>query len=429
MRLRALILVLMLGGAILPVVARAGQGCPPPGGAQVPEAQPAPGEFVFTGHGFGHGVGMSQYGAQGAARLGCDARTILEAYFPGAQVAQSPMPAGIVVGLAGHARTMDVQAVGGPVGWELCAPGGACDAVPVAQGGGAAWTVAVRPDASYEISQGGSVLWAGGDKERILRAALSQDDRDNRIVRLPYTGARYKWGALEFDSALTNPATMIVTLDIPSVERYLRGVAEMPKTWPAEALRAQAIAARSYAVARITPSALLGRCRCHLSATMRDQAYRGYDQESADAPAGSGWVEAVGATTGLTIRYQSQTVPGFYASSHGGHSESGRFTFGVDSPYLQPVDDSRWDLASDNPYRSWSVGVSADKLGAAAGVGRATRIQLPDPHGAVGRVGDPARGYGGVRVEGTAGAATLSGESLKSALGLRSTVFSVSARV
>lgn len=424
MRLRGLILVVVVGAALLPAMAWSEQGCLPSGGAQVPDSPPVAGEFVFSGHGLGHGVGMSQYGAQGAARLGCDARTILQTYFPGAQVTQAPMPPGIVVGLAQHARAMDVEAVSGPVEWELCAPNRVCEAVPVTQGGGATWTVAVRPDASYEITQGGAALWAGGDKGRILRANLSQADGDNRIVRLPLTGVRYKWGFLRFGSVLADPTTMVVTLDIPSVERYLRGVREMPQSWPAEALRAQAIAARSYAVAKSEPSALQRPCRCHLSATMRDQAYRGYDQELADTPDGHGWVEAVDATVGQVIRYQNRTVAAFYASSHGGHSESGLFAFGADLPYLRSVDDSRWDLASDNPYRSWSVAVNADQLGAAAGVGRATRIELPDPRGAVGRVGDPTRGYGGVRVEGTTGAATLSGEAVRGALGLRSTLFS-----
>jgi SpoIID/LytB domain protein len=392
----------------------------------VPEARPVSGEFVFNGHGFGHGVGMSQYGAQGAARLGCDAQTILATYFSGATVAQAPMPPNVVVGLAEYARTMDVQAVGGPVRWQLCVPGGTCEAVPATQDGGATWTVTVRPDASYEISEGGRVRWTGGDKERILRATLSQADDDDRVMRIPFTGVRYKWGLLQFHSAQTTPTTMAVTLDIPSVERYLRGVMEVPENWPTETLRAQAIAARSYAVARIAQSGRLASpCHCHLFVTMRDQVYRGYDQELADASPGNGWVEAVEATAGQTLRYGGQTVEAFYSDSHGGHSESGRFVFGGNTPYLQAVDDSRWDLASDNPYRSWSVGVSADKLGAAARVGRAIRIELPDPRGAAGRVGEPARGFGGVRVVGTTGTVTLSGQSLKSALGLRSTLFSV----
>jgi stage II sporulation protein D len=423
-----LILVLVVGAALLPMVARAAgtqQGCAPAGGTQIPKARPASGAFVFSGHGLGHGVGMSQYGAQGAARLGCEARTILQTYFPGTQVAQTSVPRGVILGLAHRARAMDVEAVSGPVKWELCGLSNACEAVPVTQRSGVTWTVAVRPDGSYALSQRGAALWTGGDKTRILRATLSQVDSDGRVVRLPFTGVRYKWGLLQFDSVLTTPTTMVVTLDIPSVERYLRGVAEMPKTWPTEALRAQAIAARSYAISQINPLKLLKPCRCHLYATMQNQIYRGYDQELADAPAGSGWVEAVDATAGQTIRYQNRVVEAFYASSHGGHSESGLFAFGGNSPYLKPVDDSRWDLASDNPYRSWSVGVSADKLGAVAGVGRATRIELPSPRGALGRVGDPARGYGGVRVEGTMGTVTLSGQSLKSALGLRSTLFSV----
>jgi stage II sporulation protein D len=134
----------------------------------------------------------------------------------------------------------------------------------------------------------------------------------------------------------------------------------------------------------------------------------------------------VDGTAGHVLRFEGRTVPGYYASSHGGASESGAFVFGIDRPYLRSVDDSRWDLASDNPSRTWSVAFSADELGSKLGVGKATKIDLPEPRGVQGRVGDPRRGYGGVRVEGTNGTVTLSGEAFKSVLRLRSTLFQAS---
>jgi stage II sporulation protein D len=421
------VLMLAIATAALPVTkVDAQQGCLPAGGDTVPEAKPASGDFVFTGHGVGHGVGMSQFGAQGAAKLGCDAHTILETYFPGASVEALRMPPELVVGLAQSQRTVHTEAARGTINWELCGPKGSCITLPISQPTGTGWTVAVQDDASYEILRKGQSLWSGGDEEHVLQARLSLADADDRVMRLPLTGARYKWGLLRFDSVQHDRPTMFVTLEVPSVDRYLYGIAEVPATWPTEALRAQAIAARSYVVSKVQQLGLRSACRCHLYPDSRDQTYRGFEGEVVDSSPDHGWTEAVMATAREVLRYQERTVTAFYATSHGGHSESSAFAFGREYPELQPVDDSRWDLASDNPSRSWTSAVTADHLGKAVGVGRAKTVTLLEPFGAAGRVGDPKRGYGGVRIEGTAGSVTLSGEALRRALALRSTLFKVS---
>jgi ell wall binding domain 2 (CWB2) len=136
----------------------------------------------------------------------------------------------------------------------------------------------------------------------------------------------------------------------------------------------------------------------------------------------------VDATAGVTLRYGGRVANALYSSTHGGHSESARFVFGGDRSYLRPVDDSRWEMASDSAktgVRSWALAVSADQLGAAAGVGRAESVIMLEPRGAAGRVGDPARGYGGVRIEGTDGSKVLSGDALRRALQLPSTLFDI----
>ncbi len=426
MRIVGIIIVaLVFAVTALPVVsavAVAGEGCLPAGGERVPDARESSGDFVFAGHGYGHGTGMSQYGAQGAAKLGCDAETILETYYPGTSVERAEPPPHVVVGLAQAARTVTVEAVSGTIQWELCGPDDDCEDLPVEQEAGTKWQAMVHDDASYEIVEDEQARWTGGGAHQLLRARLSLADGDDRVVRLPLTGTRYKWGTLQLDSIASKQPKMIVTLDLPSLERYLLGIAEVPTWWPAEALRAQAIAARSYAVSRVERGPR-PECGCHVYTTTTDQVYRGYEQEIADQPRGHGWVEAVEATEEAVLRFEGRTVTAYYSSSHGGHSESGAFRFGRDDPVLRPVDDSRWDLASDNPLRSWAVGFSADALGRAAGVGRAKAIELLEPLGAAGRVGDPSMGYGGIRIEGTSGTVTLSGESLRRALGMRSTLF------
>src|SRR5690606_10518737 len=214
--------------------------------------------------------------------------------------------------------------------------------------------------------------------------------------------------------------------EVPGMERYLRGIAEVPASWPSAALQAQVVAARSYALRRITALGIRDHCRCHLVATPADQNYEGWSHEAA---AGQAWRSAVDATAGQVLVHDGTIAETFYSSSHGGWSESSRFVFGGELPYIQPVDDRRWDLASDNPYRRWAVAFTAAEMGAAAKVGVATSVELLEPRGAGGRVGDPDRGYGGVRVTGTEGTVVLSGNTLRQRLGLRSTLFNVFSNV
>jgi len=375
---------------------------------------------------------MSQYGAQGAARLGCDATTIVQTYYPGAVVESVPLPPAIRVSLATKATDTPVTAVTGPIPWETC-EGGQCTDLPVTLAEGRTWNVQVQSDASWIIRDGPTEVWRGGNRTTLLRARLSLSEADNRIVRV---GNRFKWGLLEFDSLSEATTTHFVTLDIAPFDRYLYGLDEVPALWPSQALQAQVIAARSYAALRRDAfDGARAACRCDVYATTQDQVYRGYEKE-AEGPNGAHgrrWVDAVNAThspdlaVGSLLRYQGRTADAYYSSSHGGYSESSKFVFGGELAYVQPVDDTRWDAASDNPFRTWTATFSADQVGAALGVGRATSITTPDPRGHGCRVGNVTRGYGGVVVEGTAGRRNLSGDDVRRALGLRSTLFAVNA--
>jgi SpoIID/LytB domain protein len=424
MRPVCLWLAAALAAALLPALPAAASSCLPAGGATIPAPDRPAGDFAISGGGWGHGVGLSQYGAQGAAKLGCDAETILETYYPGASVEQAPMPEAIRVSVATAATGLSVEAIGGPVPWELC--GQTCTRLPVTQPQGMTWSAGVRADGSYEVRSGGAVVWSGGDRFSLLRA-----DYDGTVIRLPVTGHRYKWGVLELDSFAENGAAMFATLEIAPFDKYLYGLGEVPSSWPEEALQAQVVAARSYAVVRrLAYNGNRSGCRCDVYATTRDQVFMGYEKE-AEGTVGARWVAAVDATRAAdftaaeVLRVDGKTVDAYYSSSHGGASESSKFVWGSDIGYLRPVDDSRWDLASSNPYRRWALGVSADKLGAVVGVGRVTTVTLNDPRGHAGRVGDPARGYGGVTITGTNGAKTVSGDVIRRALGLRSTLFDI----
>jgi stage II sporulation protein D len=411
------------------------QGCLPAGGQAIPDPELPESDFVIVGGGWGHGAGMSQYGAQGAGRLGCSAEQILTSYFPGTEMGSRPMPSRVVIGLASSLTATAVTASAGPIPWRLCHyQTGECDPLPVEQPTGAVWQVTIRSDATYAVTQGDQLIWEGGSFELNLQALLTPGEGAvDRRALLGHTGHTYRWGVLQFDSVARAPADAVVTVEIPSMALYLRGLAEVPASWPDATLRAQAISGRSYAMRKIAaaealPGGLMDKaCRCHLVDTPADQNYEGYDHERADAQGGGSWRAAVEATDGQVLLYEGQIAETFYSSSHGGHSESSAFVFGGALPYVQPVDDSRWDLASSNPLRRWAAGFSAADLGGATGVGTATALELLEPRGAAGRVGDPARGYGGVRVTGTGGQVVLSGNALRQRLGLRSTLFDVRA--
>ncbi|MGH3666031.1 MAG: SpoIID/LytB domain-containing protein [Egibacteraceae bacterium] len=437
MRRVALLFVVALGMTLLPTAApAAAASCPEPGGVRIADAKlPSSGRFVVLGHGWGHGVGMSQYGAQGAASLGCSARTILKTYYPGVQVGSATKMSRrtIHVGLAfdgaknNRVTALDVEAMIGRVPWQLCGPGG-CKTV-IRQSQGARWQVRVRANGSFALFRGNQHKWTGGNGRQRLRAVMTRAGGRTRVLSLPTSkGSSYKWGQLAFRPRLYGSRRRaLVTVAMPSVEKYLRGLNEVPASWEVAALRAQAIVGRSFAVRQLRKA----DCACHVYDTVYSQVYDGYSREMA-APR---WVDAVRATAGDVIRHDSNrdgrvtrgddVAVGYYSSSHGGASASSAFVWGGTVPYLKAVDDSRWDKASGNPLRSWSHGISAKALGAKVGVGKALAVRRPKPRGLGGRVGDPAKGYGGIVIEGTRGTVRLSGETFKTRLGLRSTLFHV----
>ncbi|MPZ74605.1 MAG: SpoIID/LytB domain-containing protein [Nitriliruptorales bacterium] len=392
--------------------------CPAPGGGPISRTTTQTGDFVVIGGGFGHGVGLSQYGAKGAASLGCTRGQILRAYYPGATVASS-LPAGrdnIRVGLVPSEANavlpshVDIQAVTSGVSWRL---GGVTRSQPA----GHTWRASVGTGGRYTVKRGTTTIFSAADGP--LRITLK-----GSVVRLPAKNHRYNRGVLVLSWAGLGARTFVTNI-INSLDRYLYGLAEMPSAWPRAALRAQAVAGRSYALqrrqARDTNSTKWATCRCDVYDSVSDQAYSGYDWESV-APR---WVAAVDATRGKTLRHAGVTATAFYHSSSGGYVESSAFVFGSTLPYSTTFDDSRWERASGNPNTTWVRAFSAEQIGAAFGVGVATAIQTPPPKGPSGRIGDPARGAGGVVIQGTYGTTTVSGPFFRTTLGLPSALFRV----
>ena len=429
----ALSLGLVAGPVVSPGPATAAE-CPSSGGATLPRAE-TKGDVVFRGGGWGHGLGMSQYGAQGAARLGCTAEQILGRYYAGTEVVSAPMPDGIRLRLLDGGYRADVKAVDGPLAWVLTGCVGptpedpAAAACPPVQPAGASWQLTVdAATQQYVLWQLGSVpktlVWQGGSPGQQLR--LQQDGVVARVTTWKGSSiyldrwVRWDWTRFSISGGRLDATQEIGPTAVGNaMDKYLWGIAEVPASFPVEALKAQAIAARTYAAKRA------GRV---LMPTPADQNYTGWKKETEgpDGVWGTRWRSAVDATSGRVVALAGggPLIDAFYSSSMGGHTEDERYVWGLEAPWLRAVDDSRWDLASGNPSakRAWATGTSWGTLAAKLGFQSVSAISVPPR-------GDEARAAG-VRVTGIrAGQLTtayVEGWDVREALGLLSPGFTVS---
>ncbi len=145
-----------------------------------------------------------------------------------------------------------------------------------------------------------------------------------------------------------------------AVEDYVRGIAEVPTRWPLEAQKAQAIAARTYALwQQRTPSPGAFRAAgADICATQACQVYRGLAGERRDQT--GLWARAVEETAGQVLLYQDRLIRAMYGSSNGGRSHAGG------APYLPAVEDPD-DLAV-SPWARWRSVLPLGHVAAAAGV-------------------------------------------------------------
>ncbi len=297
----------------------------------------------------------------------------------------------------------------------------------VVQPKGSVWSVQRRADGRGLVlkdDKGAERFWV--DKAGVLQ--LQQRGTIARVRSLAgsslRTDLRMRWDDTEFSatsSGLTAEQVLRDDATGTAVQKYLWGLAEVPASWPAAALQAQAIAARTYLVAGYAPATEPSTYR--IGTTTATQHYGGVKHELEDAAAGGAWRAAVDATAGQVVNgADGAPIDAVFTSSHGGRSEDVRYVWGGPGvPYLRSVDDSRWDAASDNPFRSWSVGLSQQEVARRFGFDTVTDVRVGAP-------GGPDR-VAGVSVTGNRGGVvsvrTLTGYAVRTALGLRSPSFTL----
>ena len=376
-RRRARFTALLVAALLVVSVLAAGPGAATAAAQVTPSPEPVvlpppPPDVVVRGGGWGHSVGMSQYGAYAQARAGRNAADILRHYYPGAAVGGHPgVPGEMRVGLLQASSSIVVRTSsrnGGepsrPVEVDL---GGGSVAVPWGGGGPPVDYSITFEGGRYVLRDGtGAVRGEGGGPVRVhynflegnptllrLPQLMAAGDRGVSEVALAAGGNRagaYQWGQLEVSEMSGGQLRAVMVLP---TELYLRGLAEMPSSWHPEALRAQAIAGRTYATRRA--GALDPGCACHLGATPLHQVYAGWAKEG-DPAFGGAWVSAVESTSGVVVTSGGVPAQTYYSSSHGGRTENSQDSWAFSTPfsYLVSVDD-HWSLdpAVRNPFASW----------------------------------------------------------------------------
>ena len=312
---------------------------------------------------------MSQWGANGLAQKGWSYRSILTHFFSGTAVAVPPKPIKQVrIEITYDQHLVHLTARVAPVVLRVNLPmtGALVGRIPVGQ----TWTVrsmangyAVR-DASGNLV--GNRNW-GGPVHHLYATYV---DRGGRVFvpeadAIWHQGFTYADGYLEFNE-YSCAARCLERVILPiAFERYLLGIGEMPSSWPMEALRSQAVAARTYATYSVMNYGLRASCNCNLTDGANDQTYVGYDKVGgAD---GNRWAAAVTSTRGQVVSYHGNVIQSFFAASDGGHSENvqdawhdGNPAYAI--PYLKGVCDPGEFAAPGNPWTHWSYAFSPSTL-------------------------------------------------------------------
>lgn len=253
---------------------------------------------------------------------------------------------------------------------------------------------------SWSFSAQGGMLWAS---EQQLGQQLRLEPTSSEL--LSWRGHAYRGSLM-----LRAKGNLIQVINVVGLESYLRGVvpAEMQASWPLEALKAQAVAARSYTLYSLDPERPYDIC-----ATVDCQVYGGVSSEHPNAD------RAIAATRGLVLTYGGNIAQTYYHADSGGFMASSAEVWGKGLPYLQ----AHADVAVSSPHRHWERHLDPQVMTAslaAYGINleqvRALRVLTYSESGRVDKM----------EVLAANGSVVLKGETLQSLLrawGLKSTRF------
>lgn len=387
----------LLAAPVVSVVLAAATALTVPGArAQDPAVVlPAGGSITVTGHGFGHGHGLSQYGAQGAALAGLSAAQILAFYYPGTSARQ--MGGRVSVGITNPTGITQVESRPGLVARSASGPA-------------ASYTLsAIRPHAQrwrLQTTPSGAELDYQISPTRPWRAIKRvTGDLEFYAGGAPIT-LDLPSGPMAYRGTLRQTAGQ--TVNLLAVDSYVRGVVarEMPSSWSAAALQSQAVAARSYvAYVKSHPTSK----PYQICDTTSCQVYGGV---AAETPATNA---AVAATAGQVLDYAGTPAVTQYSSSDGGWTAAGTV------PY-QVAQADPYDGWTGNGQHTWTATVTTAAIAAAwPAIGTPTSVDVLTRDGN----GDWGGRVFTVQIAGATGSVTVSGAAFRSALNLKSDWFTL----
>jgi SpoIID/LytB domain protein len=336
--------------------------------------------WVVNGAGFGHGVGMSQYGAYGYAKHGFRFDQILTHYYTGTTIGTA----------ADRSVRVLLRDSVGSVAFR---------------GANAACGAGIKPGKTYVAKRKGSGVVLRS-KKGVLVARCGNVMTATGAPTVVVAGKGTYRGSLEM-RAVTGGLDAINVLGI---EDYLRGVVarESPSSWPIEALKAQAVAARSYVLSSG------GHGSFDVFDDTRSQAYGGVGAETAKTD------QAVSATHLQVVLYKGRVAQTFFFSTSGGHTENNEFSslgFGQPAvPYLRGVDDP-YEAEAGSPYEHWKRKYSLGRMSSALrGLGLKGKLRniVVTQRGSSPRIVH-------ANLVGSGGTTTVNGPQLAGALGLPDT--------
>jgi SpoIID/LytB domain protein len=383
--------------------------------AAASEVYPRPygGAWAVTGHGYGHGHGMSQYGALGAARAGKAWQDIMAFYYPGTTLGSIGNPT-IRVGVASVGSAVEAYpAAGLRFSWDLTTSW----ELPTTRNGVAVarWRMLPGPKVSgtktkvrLEYLASGSSTWLYYATANVpsMGAFLNQSSGTVTVRRggdrVTYTG--------QVRTALVGTAgaeSLVPVVALP-LETYLRTVVpgEVFASWPQDTLRAQAVAARSFAEYH-RRNAPISTEFYDVYDDTRSQVFKptlvnGVSNEATSTN------EAIAATAHTAVLYGGQPAYTQFSASTGGWSSTGS------KPYLVAKKDD-WDGVSGNPYNTWSSTVSVTTIESRfPSIGSFQRLAVTRRNG----LGDMGGRVVSATLTGSKGSLDVTGEQLRSTLGL-----------
>lgn len=397
--------------AMLCVIGLAG---PAPAAAAESYPRPSSTTLDLIGRGYGHGRGMSQWGAYGAA-AGPARLTwpqILAFYYPGTALSQRGND---------NVRVRLDQVGTGPT--TLAAGGGltltaaSCRIVlPTTSSVITYWRVRRSSATTFALeffnSSPSDRRWHAwtprgtGCPAAATTPTWTFSGTGNVVRVLMPGGAERSYRGVVQAVADPSVATAQRTLNVLDLEDYLKSVvpSEMPASWAPEALKAQAVAARTYAARRLGGTGYYDICD-----TQACQVYSGTANEHPNA------TSAIDATSGRVVTYGGQLALTEFSAYNGGWTSAGNVPYQVAKP-------DPYDGAFPTPAADWRVSVPLAKIEATyrqIGLLRAIQITQRDGHGKFG---------GAVQqmvLVGSTGSVALTGSAFRSAFGLRSTWFTV----